>query len=257
MALPTSIGLRHVLRGHDGAVEWCAVSPDGTWIASHNQDRWFVVPHDRGESATESEEGSLRVWDPRTGECRHSLGESTDVPCAVSPDGSWILSATEEGSLRLWDPPSGECLRTFVGQTSPVRGCVSPDGSWIVSYAETDHTLRMWEVSSGRSGRVIARFTSSYIRPRLCAVSPDGSWLVYGTAATTDLQVHDVAAGTELLHPGRPHQGGHGMFGEPRRRLVGLEQRRPHPASLGAGIGRVPPRPHRPHRLGVGMCDQS
>ena len=54
--------------------------------------------------------------------------------CAVSPDGTWIVSASWDKTLKVWDAGTGEARLTLHGHTDAVWGCaVSPDGAFIVS----------------------------------------------------------------------------------------------------------------------------
>jgi WD40 repeat protein/transcriptional regulator with XRE-family HTH domain len=113
--------------------------------------------------------------------------------CAVSPDGTWIVSASNDKTLKVWDAQSGtECL-TLNGHTHWVRGCaVSPDGTWIVSASE-DNTLKVWDAHSG-----VERFTlkGHNDEVRGCAVSPDGTWIVSASTDNT-LKVWNAHSGVE------------------------------------------------------------
>ena len=54
--------------------------------------------------------------------------------CAISPDGTWIVSASADNTLKIWDVGSGQEVRTLVGHTGGVNACaVSPDGNYILS----------------------------------------------------------------------------------------------------------------------------
>jgi WD40 repeat protein len=65
--------------------------------------------------------------------------------CAVAPDSSYIVSASNDNTLRMWNPDTGDTIHTLKGPTDPVRGCaVAPDSSYIVS-ASDDNTLRIWK----------------------------------------------------------------------------------------------------------------
>ena len=113
--------------------------------------------------------------------------------CAVSADGTIIVSAANDGTLKVWDGRSGAERFTLNGHASKVRGCaVSADGTTIVSASE-DRTLKVWD---GRSGS--ERFTlsghASWVNG--CAVSADGATIV---SASTDgtLKVWDGRSGAE------------------------------------------------------------
>ena len=67
----------------------------------------------------------------------------------MSPDGTWIVSASDDRTLKIWDAATGAERATLTGHTSLVWGCaVSPDGTWIVS-ASDGTTLKIWDVASG------------------------------------------------------------------------------------------------------------
>ena len=45
---------------------------------------------------------------------------------AFSPDGRLLATAGSDGTVRLWDPATGEHRRTLTGHTSQVAGGVQP-----------------------------------------------------------------------------------------------------------------------------------
>ena len=115
--------------------------------------------------------------------------------CAISPDGTWLLSASSDGTLRIWDATSGQSLHTLPGYTSLVNACaVSPDGTWLLS-ASDDHTLRIWDVASGQCLHTLIGHTHKVTD---CAISPDGTWLLSASDDYT-LRIWDAASG-QLLH---------------------------------------------------------
>ena len=64
---------------------------------------------------------------------------------AYSPDGNHIVSGSEDKTIRVWDPHSGQCIAgPFQGHTGPITSIAySPDGSCIVSGSE-DLTIKVW-----------------------------------------------------------------------------------------------------------------
>jgi WD40 repeat protein len=179
--------LVRTLSGHAGGVNSCVVSADGTTIVSASSD------------------GTLKVWDGRSGAERFTLsGHDRRVNgCAVSADGATIVSASNDQKLKVWDGSSGAERLTLSGHVRGVNACaVSEDGATIVS-ASDDATLKVWD---GRSG--MERFTLSSHDAVVwsCAVSADGATIVSASADQT-IRVWDGRSGAERFtlkgHAGR------------------------------------------------------
>lgn len=123
------------------------------------------------------------------------LGSQSDnvFACAVSPDGSFIVSGNADGSVKIWDTSTGEERATLTGHRDGVMGCaIGPDGSLIVS-ASLDGTLKVWEVAGGTERMTLAGHDGPV---RGCAVSPDGSFAVSASEDRT-LKVWDLTSGSE------------------------------------------------------------
>jgi hypothetical protein len=147
--------LLRVLTGHTNSVQALAVAPDGSWLASASWD------------------ATLRIWNPDTGQTRHTLTGHTDRvwALAVAPDGSWLASAGADRTVRVWDPHTGQTRHTLTGHTSTVRALeVAPDGSWLAS-ASWDGTVRLWSIG-GRC--CAAAFRTGHPLRR---VVTDGRWV--------------------------------------------------------------------------------
>lgn len=157
---------------HDGALTDLEWSPDGARLA------------------TASEDGSVRLWDARTG-ARLGTLEHADpvVRITFRPDGLELASATraaERGSkIHRWGPGMGtERAPTITIPGNPFGGpppvvrqlAYSPDGLHLAT-ADTSGAVRLWESATGsptNPSAVPLGVTESF------AFSPDGRWLAAG-----------------------------------------------------------------------------
>lgn len=59
---------------------------------------------------------------------------------------SCVATGSNDGVVRLWDSRSGECVRTFRGHSEPIQSLsLSANRDYIVS-ASMDHTARVFDV---------------------------------------------------------------------------------------------------------------
>jgi WD40 repeat protein len=89
-----------MMEGHEGGVDGiCPVTVAGEKLL-----------------ASAGSDGTVRIWDPETGQQRTTLeGHRADVGgvCPVTVAGKELLaSAGDDGTVRIWDPESGACPLT-------------------------------------------------------------------------------------------------------------------------------------------------
>ena len=88
--------LERTLTGHEGPVNSLAISHDGTWVASASND------------------GTVKIWDLKTGECQATLTGHTGTveTVAITPDGKSVVSGWYDSTIRVWDVGSQTLMHT-------------------------------------------------------------------------------------------------------------------------------------------------
>lgn len=179
--------LRSSLEGHAASVGGCAISPDNKRIISASSDK------------------TLKVWDVASGRLLYVLGDPSRTAiserhldkvtgCAISRDGTRIVSCSYDRTLRIWDAGTGRLLSTIEGHSDWCTACAigGPDGRYILS-ASVDTMLKLWDFTSGKLLSILwghGGWVSA------CAISPDGGRVVSASEDRT-LKVWD--ASTERL----------------------------------------------------------
>ncbi|TRX94301.1 hypothetical protein FHL15_004768 [Xylaria flabelliformis] len=136
-------------------------------------------------------QGIVHLWNTTTWEEECQLIHEPDISSAVfSPDGQRLASATSgfDGSVCVWDISKGLTEHAFEGHSGPARVLAfAPDGSKLVSRS-SDTTIRIWNVTTGQTVRIIPDSTR-------VAFSPDGSMVASASDHVSTVCVWDIATG--------------------------------------------------------------
>ncbi|KIK34394.1 hypothetical protein CY34DRAFT_812948 [Suillus luteus UH-Slu-Lm8-n1] len=101
-----------------------------------------------------SSDGSLRVWNMKSGEQigdKWQDGENPVRMIALSPDGKTVVSGSRDGAVRLWDIDTGKVIAKWVGHTEGIGSvCWSRNGQRVLS-GSYDGTAREWDVEKGET----------------------------------------------------------------------------------------------------------
>jgi WD40 repeat protein len=182
--------------GHEGALFFVKLSPDGSLLASSDGAR------------------TVDLWDVNSGriikEFRHDwiraklLGGTQGSSLAFSPDGRFL--AARSWPATLWEVSSGMQVRSFGPEykalTVPMFLGFTPDGRCLVE-AKGGGKVTRWDVQSGKEANCLVDppKRSGVVSVLHCAaLNPDGSRLAVATYSSADqptdrITLWDVASG--------------------------------------------------------------
>jgi len=199
------------LCGHEGAVNSVAYSSDGLLLASASSD------------------GTVRIWDMRTGEEMMSplRGEDGAVwSVAIAPDCKSVVLGTESGSVRTWRFANTHIpVQRVNGHSAAVSSVsYSPNGCCLAS-GSLDHTVRLWNVETPHRPIVLKGHTD---KVHTLAFSPDSLALATGSEDQT-IHIWDVTTGKLRYKSPQHHE-------KPIRSLCFLSDGQKIAAGSGDGI---------------------
>ena len=120
-------------------------------FAGHADEVFGVAFSPDGQSlATCSKDGTVRIWNAATGDCRHVLSNHTDeVTClAFSPDGTVLATGSEDHRVILWNPLTGEPLTMLEAHEDHILAVAfSRDGRQLASGGR-DNCVRVWNLAT-------------------------------------------------------------------------------------------------------------
>ena len=107
------------------------------------QVAWSV---DEKRVASCSNDKTVRLWAPQTGQCVRTLigHEDAVMGNAFSEDGLRLVSCGMDNFLILWNTVNGEMLRRFFGHDDVVYRCVLFRNSSAMLSCSSDRTLKSW-----------------------------------------------------------------------------------------------------------------
>lgn len=168
-----------------GTVHCAAVSADGQMLATGLSD------------------GSIRLWDLDSSQCRASFGGHVAgvESIGLTGDARRVVSAGSDG-VKVWDVATGRCLRVIVDDLGAMTSVsLSAGGQVLLTQARSERdenrryrcAVRVWDVATGRRLHTLLSAEGSSVS----SLSPDGRIALTREDGTT-VRVWDVQTGRSL-----------------------------------------------------------
>ena len=209
---------RYTLEGNS-AVNTVAISPDGSLLASGNDERsiclWDLdtrkaIATFTGHSsavksvafspdgvilASSSDDKTIKLWNisSRQEICTLSGHSHAVKSLAFSPDGTFLASGSWDKTIKLWDVETGVLKRTLTGHNLQVTAVTFSACGKVLASASCDRTVRLWDLPSGLSSTLKGHSRSVVA----VAFSPDGKTLATGSDDNTVI-LWDLKTGKPL-----------------------------------------------------------
>ncbi len=147
------------LLGHTDILQGITFSPDGNKVA------------------TSSADGSVRLWDVKTGKALRVLigHKNTVFGVRFLANGTDLITASQDRTLRLWDIETGITKRVLQGHTGGVTDVVAKSGQ--IFSASHDGKIMRWNANIADQ-----RILNLASEPASAAISPDGKYIAVGFA---------------------------------------------------------------------------
>ena len=178
---------RMVLEGHTAWVSSvCAFALEGHTLLA---------------TASAAPDGTVRIWDARTGRQWRVLDDlfgGVNAVCAFTLDGRTLLATGDDETVRIWDPRTGRQLRTLDGHTSWVDAvcAFTLDGRTLLATAGSDHTVRIWDPHTGEQHHVLDGHTDGV--NAVCAFTLEGHTLLATAGNDHTVRIWDPRTGEQL-----------------------------------------------------------
>ncbi|KAL6700404.1 hypothetical protein J3F84DRAFT_343976 [Trichoderma pleuroticola] len=174
LELSADLECQHTLRGHTSGVYSAVFSADLKLVASGSLD------------------GSIKIWDAKTGRCQQTLQHSSNFdPVALSPNSKLLALVVAETKLKIWDVVTGQYGQTMQGHRGGISSMAFSPDSKLIASGSTDTSIKIWDVMTGQCQQTLRGHSQNVTS---VAFLPDSKLMASGSADTC-IKIWDATTG--------------------------------------------------------------
>jgi WD40 repeat protein len=142
--------------------DWMGLSPKRVQLKSAAKVSALAFGANDGQLVTGSEDGTVRVWNWRTGTAGPPMKSGPCCVRSVSVDGkgSTVASVASGGTVDLWDIPTGR-KRKLRHDQNVQSAAFDPSGEYIATISN-DFYVRIWSIVGTGSPQVVTRIPHDF-----------------------------------------------------------------------------------------------
>ncbi|MET7486012.1 trypsin-like peptidase domain-containing protein [Streptomyces sp. NPDC005538] len=183
---------------------WAVGAPHTDDIVLEGHTDWVntvcVIPTaGRTTLASAGNDGTVRLWNPDTGEevrVLHAHAGAVRALCSLpTQHGALLASAGDDGIVRLWNPDTGDTRRTLEGHAGWITALctIEQDEHALLASAGNDGTVRLWNPDTGEEVRVLHAHAGA-VRA-LCSLPTQHGALLAGAANDGAIRLWEPGTG--------------------------------------------------------------
>ncbi|KAG1791051.1 WD40-repeat-containing domain protein [Suillus plorans] len=121
------------------------------WAVVYSPNMIATGGHD-GPWTGQPIEGSIKIWDTKTGELVATLkGHTWTVGClAYTKDGKTLISGSDDHSIRTWNTKTWKQTALLQAHTNQIWAIVTSPNDHILASASYDNTALLWNLDIGQ-----------------------------------------------------------------------------------------------------------
>jgi eukaryotic-like serine/threonine-protein kinase len=167
-------------------------------LAGHSDTIWTVALSGDGQTlASGSEDKTIKLWNPKTGQLKKTLFGHTDAvkSIALSLDGHLLASGGTDRTIKLWNLKTEKLIRTLEGHQDTIWSvAISSDRVYLAS-ASADRTIKIWNIHTKQLLHTLKGHSDWVFS---VVFSPDGQTLA-SAGKDGQIKLWDVKTGRELF----------------------------------------------------------